>query len=290
MGEIDGNVMHDQKDICERLAFLLNRLRHDLLGLTTLPAILQGEAVRLQRGVSTRTPLRERAALALMLNNFGLVLASDGRHNEACLAEEEAILIRWELYRIRPSVSRIHLADSLYNYGINLSACERYEEACAADVKAIGLYKMLFEQVPDKNCRLLVNSLHNYGRHLCHLSRFEEARRSYAEALTFHRDLYKQDPDEHRQDLADTLEQYIGVLDDLGMMSEWRLAVEERKALLAEMKPSSSPNSVALNDVGRVNSAPIVLKEQETLKVEGSGVAEGESGEDSSSSDEYFSE
>lgn len=160
VGEGDGNVAHDQKDICERLALLLDDISFGIRGFEPLRVILRSEAVRFQRGVSKKTPLGEQATFGRMLNNLGIALNDDGRPDESCVADEDAILIRRELYRIRPSASRSDLALSLYNYGIHLGMCKRYKEACVADAEATGLYKILFERDSDEYCTLFAYCLH----------------------------------------------------------------------------------------------------------------------------------
>lgn len=116
--------------------------------------------------------------------------------------------------------------------------------------------------------------------------RFDDARKIDEEAIALYRQLYKKNPEEYRGDFARCLSQYADMLDNLGKISEWRLALEERQVLLADVKPSPSSNSLALNDLGRVKEAPVVLEEQKVLKTERSMLVEREAGEESSLPDE----
>ena len=128
-----------------------------------------------------------RGNLARYLNNFGLLLADDGRDAEAEAAFREAAAIAEELSRADPGVAghRWQWARALNNLGVRLPAAERADEAEAALTPARGLLEALradFPAVPDYR-RDLASVHSNLGRLWAAGGRRDDAEGAYQAAL-----------------------------------------------------------------------------------------------------------
>ena len=169
-------------------------------------------ALDIQRGMvgGARGRPELRGNLARYLNNFGLLLADDGRDAEAEAAFREAAGIAEDLSRADPGVAghRWQWARALNNLGVRLPAAERADEAEAALTRARGLLEALradFPAVPDYR-RDLASVHSNLGRLWAAGGRRDDAAGAYQAALKLQEAIVAASPSlpDDRQRLATT--------------------------------------------------------------------------------------
>ncbi|KAF8308135.1 hypothetical protein DL93DRAFT_2100872 [Clavulina sp. PMI_390] len=199
--------------------------------------LFRAEIVRLQRALSFNTPpgSPSNSDLARFIRNLAIACFQNDQYAEACLLDEEALLILRQCYRARPGHERRLLAQTLYHYSQHLYADERTEEALRVCEELIPIERLLYEFDPEECAPMLAMALQTLGLLLSAAQRFEEARVVEDEALAVWRILYHKDPETHRSSLATSLSNYIVSLKDLGLPKEKRAAqaeLDELKALM----------------------------------------------------------
>lgn len=140
-------------------------------------------------GLHARRPPRgrERAELALGLNNLALRLRDGGLHAEALRTMERSVSLLRELFHDRPEEYRADLAMCLLNRGLMLFSLTDERQAERSLGEAADLYRSLARQQPDAFQSDLALALQNRGVVLAALGRTGEAVAELEEALALHR-------------------------------------------------------------------------------------------------------
>ncbi|KAF8308139.1 TPR-like protein [Clavulina sp. PMI_390] len=200
--------------------------------------LFRTEAVRLQRSLSSTAPLELRGDLARLLSKEALALHACGRGAEACVLDEEALLIRRERYAAHPGTERPWLAPLLSTYSIHLADARvgRYEEACAAGEESLHLRRVLYALDPDEHMDALAGTLSSLGSRMSSLQRFTDAATVHEEALVLWRLLYEKDMRHYYKPLSNALDDYIATLNDCAAVERYREAIADRETLREELK------------------------------------------------------
>lgn len=173
-----------------------------------------------------------------------MALYRDKRYVDAVAVDEDAVAIRRELYRMKPSATREKFAALLHGFAIHLYSVKRYEDACTVNAEAVALRRLLCELDEKKYKEYLTSSLETYGVRLGSVQRFEEAVIAEQEAVSYRRQLLEaKQSDTRRRSLIEALENYSTALNDLGRVKEARVILEEMKRLKGEGKKSGDGDS-----------------------------------------------
>ncbi|KAF8308165.1 hypothetical protein DL93DRAFT_1957117 [Clavulina sp. PMI_390] len=189
------------------------------------------DAVRLQRALFTKPSVSQHRELARMLENLSFVLSKHKKAKLACIAAEQALIIRRECYKLHPDTDCVPLATLLDRYSGRLHSDNRNEEAIGACKEAADLWGTLSTDDGNIYSEFQADSLQNLGLRFDSLQRFEDAKTAEEQGLMLRRTLYEKDPEQHRKPLLKSLENYIASLKNLGLAEETRAAREEQESL-----------------------------------------------------------
>ncbi|KAF7969148.1 hypothetical protein HWV62_28238 [Athelia sp. TMB] len=216
--------------------------------------------------------------LANSLIVLSIRLSDLGRHEEALIANQEAVELRRTLTAERPQAFNADLALSLNNLSVDLSSQGRHGEALAAIQEAVRLRRALAAERPQAFNAALAQSLSNLSVYLASHGRHEEALAAIQEAVGLHRALAAERPAAFNADLAQSLNNLSNRLSDLGRHEEALAAIQEavelRRALAAErpeafnaaLADSLNNLSVDLSDHGRHEEALAAIQEAVGLR------------------------
>ncbi|KAF7967312.1 hypothetical protein HWV62_34741 [Athelia sp. TMB] len=216
--------------------------------------------------------------LANSLVNLSIRLSDLGRHEEALVANQEAVELRRTLAAERPQAFNADLAESLNNLSVDLSSQGRHGEALAAIQEAVGLRRVLAAERPEAFNADLAQSLNNLSNRLSAHGRHEEALAAIQEAVGLRRALAAERPEAFNADLAQSLNNLSNHLSDHGRHAEALVAIQEavwlQRALAAErpaafnavLADSLNNLSAELSDHGRHEEALAVNQEAVGLR------------------------
>lgn len=174
-------------DVAEESVLILRRLRrHNAL----------------YRMLARNDPTAFEHCLAAAVNNFGLVLAEQGRTNVACRLAAEAADIYRRLAGLAPVVYESELARALHNLGVAAAEAGRLNEALAATQEAVYLHRCLGTTDPVGHRQYLGQALCAFAMVRVACGRdLTEALAAAEEAVGLHEELMADQPQAFSGDL-----------------------------------------------------------------------------------------
>ena len=173
--------------------------------LRPLASVLTQQTETYFRRLAETDPDDHLPNLAVALNNLSVRLADQGRHDEATVANTEAVRHYRRLAENDAAAYQPNLAISLFNLSLRLSDLGRYQEAAATISEAVGHYRALARLDPSGYRPNLATSLYILSLRLTDLGRNDQAAAALAEAVSQYRDLVVVNPDVYRPKLAGSL-------------------------------------------------------------------------------------
>jgi len=177
----------------------------------------------------------EEGKKARYLGRIGSQQRTIGRHREALVPLQGAVVAQQSLARKNPARYEPDLSVSLHNLSNCLSALGQRREALEAIQKAVAIYRRLAVQEPLVFEPELAGSLNNLSNRLSDLNQQREAQEALQEAVSIYHRLAAQEPALFEPYLAGSMNNLSNRLSDLGQQPEALVAIQKACAIYSRL-------------------------------------------------------